>query len=74
MKRYRCTSCGNLTRFDVTTTSKVRAFHHYTVGGELSVEDPQVLEETVESVQCRWCGPSGKVEEMAPGETVTPPA
>ena len=61
--RYRCTTCGNLTRFDVTTTRRVRAFHHYTVGGDLTVEDPEVLEERVESVECRWCGPSGRVAE-----------
>ena len=42
--RYRCTTCGNLTRFDVTTSRRTRAFHHYTVGGELAVEDEQVLE------------------------------
>ena len=63
MTRYRCTSCGNLTRFDVTVTRTVRAFHHYTVGGELSVEDPEILSERVESVECRWCGPSGVIEE-----------
>ena len=66
MTRYRCTSCGNLTRFDVVSSTRVRAFHHYTVGGELSVEDPEVLSEVVESVECRWCGPAGKVEELAP--------
>ena len=65
--RYRCTTCGNLTRFDVTTTRRVRAFHHYTVGGELTVEDAQVLEEQVEAVECRWCGPSGAVEAQADG-------
>jgi hypothetical protein len=53
----------------------VRAFHHYTVGGELSVEDAEVLEETVEAVQCRWCGPTGQVEEIEASTTgVTPPA
>jgi hypothetical protein len=63
--RYRCTSCGNLTRFDVTTTRRTRAYHHYTVGGELAVDDEQVLDETVEAVECRWCGAAGKVEELA---------
>lgn len=63
--RYRCTSCGNLTRFDVTTSRRTRAFHHYTVGGDLSVEQEEVLAESVESVECRWCGPAGKVEEIA---------
>ena len=37
--RYRCTTCGNLTRFDVETSRRTRAFHHYTVGGDLTVED-----------------------------------
>ena len=74
MKRYRCTTCGNLTRFDVTTTTRARAFHHYTVGGELTVEDRQVLDEVVESVECRWCGPSGTVEEHDAEGAVTPPS
>lgn len=72
--RYRCTTCGNLTRFDVTTTTRTRAFHHYTVGGELTVEEAQVLDQQVEAVECRWCGPSGKVEEIPAGEAVTPPS
>lgn len=63
--RYRCTSCGNLTRFDITIARRTRAFHHYTVGGELSVEQEVVLAETVEQVICRWCGPGGVVQPMA---------
>lgn len=62
--RYRCASCGNLTRFDVVATRRTRSFHHYTVGGDLEVEDTEVLDEAVESVQCRWCGPSGEIEEL----------
>ena len=62
--RYRCASCGNLTRFDVTTSRRVRAFHHYTVGGELTIEDTEVLDERVEDVQCRWCGAAGSVEVL----------
>jgi hypothetical protein len=62
--RYRCRSCGNLTRFDVVMTRRTRAFHHYTVGGDLSVEDVEVLDEAVESVTCRWCGPAGTVEQL----------
>jgi hypothetical protein len=60
--RYRCTACGNLTRFDVTTTRRTRAFHHYSLGGELSVEDEEVLHEQVEDVACRWCGSGTSVE------------
>ena len=62
--RYRCTACGNLTRFDVVTTRRTRAFHHYTVGGELQVEDEELLTEVVEDVSCRWCGSGTRVEEL----------
>ena len=66
--RYRCNSCGNLTRFDVTTTRRTRAFHHYSVGGELEVEDVEVLAEVVEEVSCRWCGSGRAVVELDPEE------
>ncbi|MBV9042400.1 MAG: hypothetical protein JOZ68_15450 [Acidimicrobiia bacterium] len=62
--RYRCAACGNLTRFDVTITRRTRAFHHYSIGGDLTVEDEEVLAETVEEVACRWCGSGGSVEEV----------
>jgi|SRR5690554_503305 hypothetical protein len=65
--RYRCTACGNLTRFEVTTTRRTRAFHHYTIGGELTVEEPEVLHEEVESVVCRWCGTGASVVQIEPG-------
>ena len=66
--RYRCSACGNLTRFDVTVTRRSRAFYHYSVGGELSVEDEQVLAEAVEDVSCRWCGNGRSVEELRESE------
>lgn len=66
LTRFRCTSCGNLTRFDVTTTRRTRSFHHYTVGGELEIEDVTVLAEDLESVECRWCGTAGIVVEIDP--------
>jgi hypothetical protein len=64
--RYRCTACGNLTRFDVTSTVRTRAFHHYSVGGELTVEESEVLSETVDDVRCRWCGVGTSVEAVTP--------
>lgn len=67
-RRYRCAACGNLTRFDVTTTRRTRAFHHFTVGGELTVEDEDVLSEVVEDVSCRWCGSGRAVEELRESE------
>jgi hypothetical protein len=63
-RRYRCTSCGNLTRFTVVSTRRTSAFHHFTVGGELTVEDEEVLSETIESVDCRWCGTGIGVVEL----------
>ena len=76
--RYRCAACGNLTRFDVVTTSTVKAFHHYTVGGVLEVEDLETIAESIDSVSCRWCGHGRGVEvvegvtgdetDLAPGE------
>ena len=54
--RYRCTACGNITRFDVVTDRRAKAFHHYSVGGELSVEDVEVISESLVEVSCRWCG------------------
>ncbi|MBA2280316.1 MAG: hypothetical protein H0W25_03645 [Acidimicrobiia bacterium] len=67
MPRYRCTACGNLTRFDVVTSRRTRAFHHYTIGGDLEIEDEETLAESVESVGCRWCGPAGTVERVDGG-------
>lgn len=62
--RYRCTACGNLTRFDVTRSRRTRAFHHYTVGGVCTEEQVEVLEDRVEEVSCRWCGSSQAVESL----------
>lgn len=69
--RYRCAACGNLTRFDVTSSRRTRAYHHYSLGGELSVEEEEVLSELVEDVSCRWCG-SGAAVEPVVGESTAP--
>ena len=65
--RYRCTACGNITRFDVVTDRRSRAFHHYSVGGDLSVEDVEVLSESVLEVRCRWCGHGRSIETLDGG-------
>ena len=70
--RYRCTACGNLTRFDVTVLRRTRSFHHYTLAGELDVEESDILSETVEEVSCRWCGSGAKVVEFDPASDVAP--
>ncbi|GIU83259.1 MAG: hypothetical protein KatS3mg008_0034 [Acidimicrobiales bacterium] len=63
--RYRCTHCGNLTRFDVEVVRRTREYHHYDLGGEVTVEEVETLEEKRERVVCRWCGTSEHVEEVA---------
>jgi hypothetical protein len=65
--RYRCAACGNLTRFNVVTNRRTRAFHHFSVGGDLSVEDVEVLDESVEEVSCRWCGNGNAIEVIEGG-------
>ena len=67
VRRYRCNACGNLTRFTVTSTRRTRAFHHFTLGGDLTIEDEELLDETVEEVACRWCGSTAAITELDPG-------
>ncbi len=71
--RYRCRACGNITRFDVVTDRRSSAFHHYSVGGELSVEDVEVLSENVLEVRCRWCGHGRAIETFDGDEAEAPP-
>ncbi|MBW3651524.1 MAG: hypothetical protein KY458_13240 [Actinobacteria bacterium] len=64
--RYRCNACGNLTRFTVTSMRRTTAFHHFTVAGDLTVEDEDVVDEQVEEVTCRWCGNGSAVVRLPP--------
>lgn len=59
---YRCAHCGNKTRFDVVETVHRRRFHHYSLGGDLEIEEEEILDATVESVTCRWCDRSDGIE------------
>ncbi len=63
--RYRCRACGNVTRFDVVATRRTRAFHHYTIGGDLEIEEEEVLGERIEQVTCRWCNGTGDQIEVS---------
>lgn len=63
MTAYRCDACGNKTRFDVYESKRVRAFHHYTLDGDITVEEEDVLALTVERIVCRWCGSSDAIVE-----------
>ena len=59
--RYRCGGCGNVTRFDVVATARTRRFAHFDLAGEVTIEEETVLDETVESVTCHWCGRSDAI-------------
>ncbi|HSI92852.1 MAG TPA: hypothetical protein VK925_05095 [Jiangellaceae bacterium] len=60
--RWRCAQCGNLTRFDVVRSVRVREYVHFTLAGEPRVEESETLGEVVEQVRCRWCGSERDVE------------
>ena len=60
--RWRCTLCGNLTRFDVTRSTRATEFVHQDLAGDAVVEEREVLSDVVEKVVCRWCGAADKVE------------
>ncbi len=63
-KRYRCTGCGNLTRFDVVADTRSKSFYHYEIGGELHIEDEEIISKNIVEVICRWCGPGVACEEV----------
>lgn len=64
--RWRCGRCGNLTRFDVARTSRVREYWHLDLSGEATVEETEVVTDQLESVTCRWCGADGDAIEIVP--------
>lgn len=66
--RYRCNACGNLTRFDVTSTRRTRSFHHYSLAGDLEIEDTELIEEHIEDVSCRWCNSGSSVVSVEPAQ------
>ena len=41
---------------------RTTAFWHYSVAGELTVEEERDLAVQAEEVRCRWCGSAGDVE------------
>jgi hypothetical protein len=60
--RWRCTLCGNLTRFDVTRSTRATEYVHVDLAGEPAVEERSVLADVVEHVTCRWCNAVDQVE------------
>ena len=72
--RWRCTLCGNLTRFDVTRSTRAQEYVHVDLAGQQVVEDREVLTEVVEHVVCRWCKAVDQVEVVARPGLVGPPS
>ena len=70
--RWRCTACGNLTRFDVTRSSRVVEFVHLDLAGRPSVEEREVLRDVVERIRCRWCDAVNQVELIPRVDSATP--
>ncbi|GAC1440623.1 MAG: hypothetical protein NVS3B26_10390 [Mycobacteriales bacterium] len=60
--RWRCTLCGNLTRFDVLRSTRAREYVHADLAGAQAVEERVLLEDIVEHVTCRWCNAVDAVE------------
>ena len=60
--RWRCTLCGNLTRFDVLRSTRAREYVHADLAGAQAVEERELLEDVVEHVTCRWCNAVDQVE------------
>ncbi|WP_296605415.1 hypothetical protein [Nocardioides sp.] len=71
-QRWRCSGCGNLTRFDVTRTRRTTEFWHFDLGGEPRVEETEVREESIKTVTCRWCGRSDAIELVPRHHAVDP--
>lgn len=67
-RRWRCSGCGNLTRFDVKLTRRTTEYWHFDLGGERRIEETEVRDETVEDVTCRWCGRSDAIEVVLRNE------
>ncbi len=55
MTTYRCTHCGNRTRFDVYESLRRRQFTHFDLAGRVTIDEEEILASEIERVVCRWC-------------------
>lgn len=62
--RYRCTQCGNLTRFDEDATRRTRRFLHFSLAGEPEILEEEILSEEINRISCRWCGSADQIEQV----------
>jgi hypothetical protein len=58
----RCAHCGNRTRFDIHDTVRRRRFAHFTLGGEVTIEEEEILDTSAERIVCRWCDRDDGIE------------
>jgi RNase P subunit RPR2 len=72
--RWRCAGCGNLTRFDVTTTRRTTEYWHFDLAGDHRVEESSTDHEDVSAVTCRWCGRADAIELVSRAETDVSPS
>lgn len=72
-QRWRCGGCGNLTRFDLTRTRRTTEYWHFDLAGDPVVEETEVLDQSVETVTCRWCGRSDAIELVARADVAGDP-
>ena len=63
---YRCSHCGNRTRFDVYESLDRRRFLHFTLGGDVDVDEDEVLSSQVTKIVCRWCDRDDAIEVTDP--------
>lgn len=60
--RWRCSRCGNLTRFDVVRSTRSSQYWHCDLAGAVTLEEIETLADEIEKVSCRWCGATDSVE------------
>ncbi|HVE74886.1 MAG TPA: hypothetical protein VNA30_07375 [Mycobacteriales bacterium] len=72
--RWRCTLCGNLTRFDVMRVTRTEDFVHVDLAGTPTVDEQTVLDDRVEHVTCRWCKAVDQVELVPRPGAEEPPS
>jgi len=60
--RWRCSRCGNLTRFDVLRVQRANEFWHFDLSGQPQIEERDVTADEILEVKCRWCGTGAEVE------------
>lgn len=60
--RWRCSRCGNLTRFDVVRSTRSSQYWHFDLAGAVTLEEVEPIADEIEKVTCRWCGATDSVE------------